>query len=183
MPWDICFLFNMPSAQTTCPLHTFYYYDFRCGRFVLAFAATSGSSPRLKPAAPAWWLQSRPSPMDRWRFDRRGNDRYWHGWYQSPSGMWHHPDQQWSGWGRSPWYPRDAVYDANGNIAEPPQVEGWEEAMQAKDRMRGSTAVAAGHTRHNPQEDAGDVLGNSAWDRVRMDITWDWDLDMYPEQA
>ena len=76
--------------------------------------------------------------MHQWRWDRYGNDRWYDGWYQSPSGLWRHPDWRWSGWGRPPWYPRDrkAVLDANGNRVDPvaavaagEDVE-WEATMQ-----------------------------------------------------
>ena len=31
--------------------------------------------------------------------------------------------------------PCDAVYDANGNILDPTQIEGWEDALQAIDNV------------------------------------------------
>ena len=93
----------------------------------------------FKPAAPAGWLQSRPSPMDQWRWDRYGNDRWYEGWYQRKSGLWWHTGwpQPWDQ-DKGPWYPRDrkAVLDANGNRVDPvaavaagEDVE-WEATMQ-----------------------------------------------------
>ena len=80
---------------------------------------------------------------------------YWDGWYQRKFGLWQNRGNEWRGrgWGRegAPWYPRDAVYDANGKVVDPTQVEGWEDAMQAIDNVRARTW-------HNPQTYAGNVL-------------------------
>ena len=114
--------------------------------------------------------------MDQWRWDRYGNDRWYDGWYQSPSGLWRHPDRRWSGWNRAPWYPRDAVDDVVDDIADPTQVEGWEEAMQAIDNVQA-------RVRYNPQEDAGNVPERDALARVVMDIPVPWEVAVAMEGA
>ena len=54
-------------------------------RFVLSvwsffvLAATSGSSPRLKPAAPAAQAAVAAEMAAQWRWNRDGNDRWWDG--------------------------------------------------------------------------------------------------------
>ena len=90
--------------------------------------------------------------------------------------MWHHWDRRWRGWGRPPWYPRDAVDDVVDDIADPTQVEGWEEAMQAIDNVQA-------RVRYNPQEDAGNVLERDALARVRMDIAVPWGVAVAIEGA
>ena len=105
--------------------------------------------------------------MDQWRWDWYGNDRWYDGWYQSPSGMWHHWDRRWRGWGRPPRYPRDA---------DPTQVEGWEEAMQEIDNVRA-------RVRYNPQEDHGNVPERDALARIVMDIGVPWEVAVAIEGA
>ena len=77
---------------------------------------------------------AQPWEQHRWHY---GYDRWYEGWYQKNSGLWWH-----SGWpqaldqDRAPWYPREAVFDANGNrvdrvaaVAAGDDVE-WEATMQ-----------------------------------------------------
>ena len=127
--------------------------------------------------------------MDQWRWDWYGNDRWYDGWYQSPSGLWRHPDRRWSGWGRPPWYPRDrkAVLDANGNRVVPntQQVEGWGHALEAIDAVT-ATYQNVPNTQvegYNPQEDAGNVPERDALARVRMDIGVPWGVAVAIEGA
>jgi len=90
--------------------------------------------------------------------------------------MWHHWDRRWRGWGRPPWFPRDAVDDVVDDIADPTQVEGWEEAMQSIDNVQA-------RVRYNPQEDAGNVPERDALARVVMDIPVPWEVAVAIEGA